>query len=559
MSPFERTLVLLVLGGLCRLAIAENTSYVINQETKFKILGVFGHPGKSHFDVFRPVMEELARRGHEVTVVSFLPRSPEDKAREPLPNYKDISLFDEKVGLFRDVVDLSRVDQSVFRLFNELRNLRRMADMACGAGLNKPEVKELMRSERKFDVVLTENFNTDCFLAIVQNFKAPYLSISSHQIMTWASARFGDPQESSYVPSVFQGFPRPLSFFTRLINTVSIFITTTVYDVWYNSRDQAIVEEAFGPGLPDLKEVSEKSAALLLNTHHSLHGLRPHLPNIVEIGGIHIPPKTHPLPSDIGKFLDEATEGVLYFNLGSMVKASSMKNETLRMILKVIGSIPRKVIWKWETDALPEKPGNLLVRKWLPQFDILSHPNVRCYFGHGGLLGLSEGVYNAVPMILTPIFGDQFHNAAAAEARGVAVMIRFLELTEQNLRHALDEVFNNTRYRENARRLSRAYRDRPVSPLETAVWWTEHVARGHGLPYLRSEGANLPWYQRHLVDVALFLLIAVLALLCPVCLLAKVLLSSSPSSSSYSSSSSALRSRRKPGADGEGRKSEKRD
>lgn len=62
-------------------------------------------------------------------------------------------------------------------------------------------------------------------------------------------------------------------------------------------------------------------------------------------------------------------------------------------------------------------------------------------------------------------------------------------------------------YRENARILSRAYRDRPVPPMETAVWWTEYIARGNGKPYLRSKGADLPWYQYHLVDVALVLII----------------------------------------------------
>lgn len=63
------------------------------------------------------------------------------------------------------------------------------------------------------------------------------------------------------------------------------------------------------------------------------------------------------------------------------------------------------------------------------------------------------------------------------------------------------------RYRENAQRLSKAYRDRPATPLETAVWWTEYIARGNGNPYLHNEAADLAWYQRHLIDVALALII----------------------------------------------------
>ncbi|KAK1126084.1 hypothetical protein K0M31_004725 [Melipona bicolor] len=66
-------------------------------------------------------------------------------------------------------------------------------------------------------------------------------------------------------------------------------------------------------------------------------------------------------------------------------------------------------------------------------------------------------------------------------------------------------------YRENAKKLSKAYRDRPSTPLETAVWWTEYLGRGNSLPYVKSEAASMPWYQRNLIDVMLAL--ALLALL----------------------------------------------
>jgi glucuronosyltransferase len=48
--------------------------------------GVFPVPARSHLIVQKAVMFELARRGHEVTVVSS---SPENKAN---PNYTDIEL-----------------------------------------------------------------------------------------------------------------------------------------------------------------------------------------------------------------------------------------------------------------------------------------------------------------------------------------------------------------------------------------------------------------------------------------------------------------------------------
>jgi len=69
------------------------------------------------------------------------------------------------------------------------------------------------------------------------------------------------------------------------------------------------------------------------------------------------------------------------------------------------------------------------------------------------------------------------------------------------------KIFSAFSYHENVQRLSKAYRDRPVTPMETAIWWTEYIARGNGRFYFRSDSTGLSWYQRHLVDVTLVLII----------------------------------------------------
>jgi len=51
-----------------------------------KVLGVFPFPSRSHLIVQKALMFELARRGHEVTVVSSFPENKD------IPNYTDIEL-----------------------------------------------------------------------------------------------------------------------------------------------------------------------------------------------------------------------------------------------------------------------------------------------------------------------------------------------------------------------------------------------------------------------------------------------------------------------------------
>ncbi|XP_012257815.2 UDP-glycosyltransferase UGT5-like [Athalia rosae] len=467
---------------------------------KFKILGVFPHPGKSHYDVFAPLIEELARRGHDLTVLSHFP------SKEKLPNYKDISLVGE-TGIYLNVVELSMLNHGPFHAIYELAMLKTMAVAGCASILEKPDVKKLINSDEKFDLVIVEAFNTDCPLGFVHKFKAPFIGISSSQIMPWTHHRLGNPSNPSYVPVILKQLAPDMSFWERVTNAVHLVAVRLAYDLFFMRETQVLVEEAFGPGVPPLDDIAKNMSALLINSHFSLHGSVPTSKQIVEVGGLHIR-GSKPLPKHIKDFLDSAEkEGVLLFSWGSMIKTSSMTKELLDMIVKVLANLKQKVIWKWESD-LPNLPKNVMIQSWLPQYDILSHPNVKGFLTHGGLLGVSEGIDRGVPMLVVPMYGDQGLNAAAAAARGAAIILQLEDLTEKTLSDGLNEILNNPRYRRDAKAVSEAYRDRPSSALETAVWWTEYVARGKGVPFLPSVATHLSFVQYYLLDVIAFLLLA---------------------------------------------------
>ncbi|KAL6481153.1 hypothetical protein MHYP_G00092330 [Metynnis hypsauchen] len=66
-------------------------------------------------------------------------------------------------------------------------------------------------------------------------------------------------------------------------------------------------------------------------------------------------------------------------------------------------------------------------------------------------------------------------------------------------------------YKESAMRRSRIHHDRPVKPLDEAVFWIEYVMRNKGAGHLRVASHSLTWYQYHCLDV-LVSLISILAL-----------------------------------------------
>lgn len=75
---------------------------------------------------------------------------------------------------------------------------------------------------------------------------------------------------------------------------------------------------------------------------------------------------------DLQQYIEDSPHGVIYFSFGSMIKASSLSGPKLKAFQDAFASLPQRVLWKWENDTMPGKPDNVEIRKWLPQFDILS-------------------------------------------------------------------------------------------------------------------------------------------------------------------------------------------
>lgn len=64
---------------------------------------------------------------------------------------------------------------------------------------------------------------------------------------------------------------------------------------------------------------------------------------------------------------------------------------------------------------------------------------------HGGTNGLYEAVYQAVPVVGIPLFGDQPDNLARLTRLGAATVLDFNHLTSDQLTEALTRVIDQDR------------------------------------------------------------------------------------------------------------------
>lgn len=251
-----------------------------------------------------------------------------------------------------------------------------------------------------------------------------------------------------------------------------------------------------------MRELEKNISAMLINTHFSINPPRPLMPGQINVAGAHIQePKA--LPEDIQTFLDGARHGVILFSLGSIIQSKDMPIGKMRVFANVFKTLKQRVIMKYEDNMLPSVSSNVMTVKWLPQADILAHPNVILFITHGGIFGSQEGIHNGVPMLFIPFYGDQFRNALRAEHAGYGLTLPWSDLSAVTLREKLNDLLAHTGYKEKAIEISKIFKDNPIPVMEQAMYTIEYVIRHNGATHLKSAGIKRPWYQHMLLDVYL--------------------------------------------------------
>lgn len=265
--------------------------------------------------------------------------------------------------------------------------------------LNDTKVQNLMKSDQNFDVVMVTSFCIDSLAGFGQYYNAPVVAISTFGASKWTDDFAGAPPSLSYVPNAFLSYTDRMSFYQRLNNALLNIFENVAMFIYHYPNQAKIYNKYFPDPKPDFSEVLKRSVSLvLLNTHFSYDYPRPYLPNIKEIGGIQIDRNIKPLPTNIQEFIDSSKHGVIYFSMGSNLQSKDLPKEKREAFVNAFSKLKENVIWKFEDDSFENKPKNVLISDWLPQNDILAHPNVKLFITHGGLLGTTEAIYHGKPM-----------------------------------------------------------------------------------------------------------------------------------------------------------------
>ncbi|CAL8084392.1 unnamed protein product [Orchesella dallaii] len=445
---------------------------------------------KSHKLTYLPLIEELGKRGHNVTMVSPV------KAMKAMTNVHEIYTID---------VD-STLKSSNFNGF-EMKEKGQPINPAMMMGMIKdvcektyelPPVTSLLK--QKFDLVFIQPMFNECVLGLIYRLQIPFLLFTPVSIPGWIGNKVGANFPSSITPNVMLGYPPEMNFYQRFFNLGMDTVVQQYMSLYYEPVMEKIYRDNLGQDIPSINEIYSNASLVLSNGHFSLSPPKPYFPDVIDVGGIHSRP-AKPIPKDLEDFISKGKDGFILFSMGSAIRGDMMPDSKRKMILDVFSKLKQQVLWKWESETMPDLPKNVKLAKWLPQQDLLGHKDIKMFITHCGGGSTEEAIYHGVPLIGIPMFADQPQNADLARGHGLIVQLDWNDLAEENFKGAIQTILNDPTYTNNAKKLSALFKDRPKDPLELGVYWIEYVLRHNGAPHLRSVGRKLNALQYHSVDV----------------------------------------------------------
>ncbi|XP_012530233.3 uncharacterized protein LOC105833218 [Monomorium pharaonis] len=467
-------------------------------------------PSPSHDIWMNSIIKELLRKGHYVHVVSTIETKIENKLAQNLT----YAIFENEMTPSDEFADYGPDEWEKLNEFYTAYAVYVWAIVKCDKLTQTNAAKELLEMIKtvKFDVIVTDITLSQCFYGLWEIAKGnpPIVGLIPLGTPPWLKDFIGGSSYPTIYPYISANIAKPIGLWQKTCNTLYYIVDDLLRHYYYLPIVQRTAEKYIGHTIRPLHEIEkDRFNILLINSHSAFQHAILLPPNALETGGLHIQAaqlSTGDLtyPEGMRMFLDEAKSGAIVISLGTNVKWKTFRQDKIKAVLLAFSKLKQRVLWKLDNEISFQIPNNVMVMKWIPQREVLFHRNVKAIWTHGGLLSTQEAIWEGIPMIITPFFYDQKSNAEILVAKGVGIRLDFKTLSTQSILHAIEEVLYNESYTKNMKQLSSEFRDRPLPPLDLAIWSIEYVVR-HPNGSLATALRSQSWVEQNLIDVYAFL------------------------------------------------------
>lgn len=472
-------------------------------------------PSPSHFIWCKALLTSLHERGHNITALS-------PDVEESKENFTYHHLEKVYSSVYNGSTEINFFEMGQESFVKLMMGMIDLLEDSCKGALSSKGYQELLEYPAgfKFDLIIYDftMSMSQCLLGIVEKFKGtPMVAVSPFMFNGKVAQLSGSLIFSGIVTSPYdiQGTTLRMNVLERILSTFNLVFEVVFERFILIPMINKRVHDRH-PGIPHIDEIEKKATRMiLLNTQPVTDYKVPALPNIKLVGGVQIS-KPKALPMELKEFADVATNGLVLFSLGTNVRSDQLGEERIMKILRALGRLPKYTFfWKFETkEKLPiEAPKNIIIRPWMPQNDVLAHPNTKLFISHCGLLSSQEALYHGVPVLGFPIFADQPQNALRLKDLGVGEFLSVHDFTENELYEFIKKMLEDPNYITKGKVISSALKDQPMTPIEEATYWAEWVIRNPDIN-LSSPSTDMNIFVRHSLDViALAFIVIIIACL----------------------------------------------
>ncbi|KAF5288404.1 hypothetical protein FQR65_LT12017 [Abscondita terminalis] len=176
-----------------------------------KILSIFHVPSFSHQQVGLKLVYELAARGHDVTAIIPKDYAPKHKIK----NLNVVELNSDE--LKKELKDAFR--RSSQGIIHNIVHVEFTGLLFAEETLRQSNVRNLLKSNQTFELVLMDDFFNAAFRGFCYHFKAHCVISSVYRASRWSNLQMGNHNFPSYVPEPLLNNPSTMNFWQRLTNT----------------------------------------------------------------------------------------------------------------------------------------------------------------------------------------------------------------------------------------------------------------------------------------------------------------------------------------------------
>ena len=468
-------------------------------------------PTLSHLATLLAVGEELVHRGHNVTLLTIV--SPDQQAA-----YKT---HVEKYGVnlwnvsSKDLVPLhaNRTNKDVSIAF-VLKMLKVAMDFGASMGRIMANHTNSTLSTGNWDIVIGNNFMNVLLSCIQSVYKLPFVSVGLNlEIPLYSSPQWSWP-----------GFPHGASsdnmlFIDRFLNII--------YDFAYKALHHAIIHA--------LGSQSFLTYCPSVSVYHSLSTVGHHIPDIrPTVMGFEYPLTTSPLTDYVGALVsnyptplmgelgewlrNKSDRSVVYISTGSIFLPDEANGKAF---LEGVMNANYSLLWSLRKsnqgilEGLAIDPDRVLISDWTPQLSVLRSKAIHSAILHGGFNGLSEALWNGVPVLVVPQMFEQLYNAGRVHFNGLGIHLDASTLSSSKITESL-RALDSGEYRSKVSNLQKMFRMAGgVKRAADLVEFYEDVGYAHLVPaYAKYQWS---WVQYYNADVyalmALILVIVTMSLI----------------------------------------------